>query len=88
MVSMPRQAKHTQSRFTTDRDRWQAVVNRDAAADGRFFYSVKTTGVYCRPACPARLPLRNNVRFHATCDEAERLRREHNVNTPTRRLTC
>jgi hypothetical protein len=34
------------------------------------------------------LPLRNNVRFHATCDGAERLRREHNVNTPTRRLTC
>jgi AraC family transcriptional regulator of adaptative response/methylated-DNA-[protein]-cysteine methyltransferase len=75
MASMSRQlkpTKPTKARFTTDEDRWQAVVNRDAAADGRFFYSVRTTGVYCRPACPAKLPLRNNVRFHATREEAQR----------------
>jgi len=52
--------------------RWQAVVARDARADGSFFYSVKTTGVYCRPSCGARTPRRENVRFHATAQEAER----------------
>jgi AraC family transcriptional regulator of adaptative response/methylated-DNA-[protein]-cysteine methyltransferase len=59
-------------RFASDAERWQAVVRRDAAADGAFFYSVRTTGVYCRPTCPGRLARRENVRFHATCGEAER----------------
>lgn len=62
----------TASQFATDDDRWQAVVNRDAAAEGAFVYSVKTTGVYCRPTCAARLALRKNICFHATCHEAER----------------
>jgi AraC family transcriptional regulator of adaptative response/methylated-DNA-[protein]-cysteine methyltransferase len=52
--------------------RWQALVARDASADGRFFYSVRTTGVYCRPSCAARLPRRENVAFHATAAAAER----------------
>jgi len=52
--------------------RWAALCARDRAADGRFVYSVKTTGVYCRPSCAARRPLARNVRFHATPDEAER----------------
>jgi len=52
--------------------RWAALCARDRAADGRFVYSVKTTGVYCRPSCAARRPLARNVRFHATADEAER----------------
>jgi AraC family transcriptional regulator of adaptative response/methylated-DNA-[protein]-cysteine methyltransferase len=46
-------------------------VRRDRAADGWFFYSVRTTGVYCRPSCPSRLARRENVRFHATCADAE-----------------
>ena len=58
-------------RLFTDADRWQAVVRRDARADGRFYYSVRTTGVYCRPACAARLARRENVGFHASCAEAE-----------------
>jgi AraC family transcriptional regulator, regulatory protein of adaptative response / methylated-DNA-[protein]-cysteine methyltransferase len=58
--------------FESDARRWSAVVARDAAADGAFFYSVRTTGVYCRPTCAARLPLRKNVAFHPTCDDAER----------------
>ena len=58
--------------FTDDESRWQAVVSRDPAADGAFFYSVRTTGVYCRPSCAARLPRRENVTFHATTAEAER----------------
>ena len=52
--------------------RWGALAARSVAADGSFFYSVRTTGVYCRPSCGARLPRPENVRFHATRDEAER----------------
>ena len=51
--------------------RWASVVARDGAADGRFLYSVRTTGVYCRPSCPSRLANSRNVRFHATPAEAE-----------------
>jgi AraC family transcriptional regulator of adaptative response/methylated-DNA-[protein]-cysteine methyltransferase len=52
--------------------RWAAVVARDHSADGAFFYSVSSTGVYCRPSCAARLARPENVRFHATREEAER----------------
>lgn len=51
--------------------RWDAVVTRDAGADGSFYYSVGTTGVYCRPTCAARLARPEHVRFHASCAEAE-----------------
>jgi AraC family transcriptional regulator, regulatory protein of adaptative response / methylated-DNA-[protein]-cysteine methyltransferase len=51
---------------------WGAVQRRDRAVDGTFVYSVRTTGVYCRPSCAARLPRRENVMFHSTCVEAER----------------
>jgi AraC family transcriptional regulator of adaptative response/methylated-DNA-[protein]-cysteine methyltransferase len=54
-----------------DDARWEAVVARDAAFDGQFYYSVATTGVYCRPSCAARLAKRANVRFHATRADAE-----------------
>jgi AraC family transcriptional regulator of adaptative response/methylated-DNA-[protein]-cysteine methyltransferase len=52
--------------------RWLAVLARDPRADGRFVYSVRTTGVYCRPSCAARTPRRENVAFHATAAAAER----------------
>jgi AraC family transcriptional regulator of adaptative response/methylated-DNA-[protein]-cysteine methyltransferase len=52
--------------------RWQAVVRRDKAADGSFVFAVRTTGVFCRPGCPSRLPRRENVRFYATCQDAQR----------------
>jgi len=52
--------------------RWAAVVGRDRSADGSFFYSVRTTGVYCRPSCGARTPKRANVTFHASAEDAER----------------
>lgn len=51
---------------------WAAVVQRDAAADGRFYYSVATTGVYCKPSCAARRPRRENVAFHRDTAAAER----------------
>jgi len=51
---------------------WSAVINRDAGQDGKFFYGVVTTGVFCRPSCHARLPLRSNVRFFGSAAEAAR----------------
>jgi AraC family transcriptional regulator, regulatory protein of adaptative response / methylated-DNA-[protein]-cysteine methyltransferase len=50
---------------------WAALERRDGAASGRFFYGVKTTGVYCRPGCTSRLPLRRNTAFYETTAEAE-----------------
>lgn len=50
---------------------WRRVLSRDASADGDFVYAVQSTGVYCRPGCPSRRPTRRNVRFFATCEEAE-----------------
>jgi AraC family transcriptional regulator, regulatory protein of adaptative response / methylated-DNA-[protein]-cysteine methyltransferase len=60
------------AKFPDEEARWEAVCRRDRAADGVFFYSVRTTGVYCRPSCAARLALRENVAFHDTCADAER----------------
>ena len=51
--------------------RWAVVVARDRSADGTFYYSVSTTGVYCRPSCGSRLANPKNVRFHRTAAEAE-----------------
>jgi AraC family transcriptional regulator, regulatory protein of adaptative response / methylated-DNA-[protein]-cysteine methyltransferase len=58
--------------FDTDAQRWDAVRQRDSRADCAFFYSVRTTGVYCRPSCASRLARRENVAFHASCADAER----------------
>jgi AraC family transcriptional regulator, regulatory protein of adaptative response / methylated-DNA-[protein]-cysteine methyltransferase len=52
--------------------RWASVVARDRGADGRFYYSVATTGVYCRPSCGSRRANPVNVRFHRTRMDAER----------------
>lgn len=68
----PRIAQAAQQAVTTQADpRWAAVQARSAAADGSFWYSVQSTGVYCRPSCAARAPRPENVRFHASCAEAE-----------------
>lgn len=50
---------------------WQAVCERDVTQDGQFVFAVRSTGIYCRPSCPARRPLRENVSFHATPAYAE-----------------
>lgn len=55
-----------------ERQCWEAVEAKDKARDGQFFFGVLTTGVFCRPSCPARRPLRKNVRFYETPAEAER----------------
>jgi AraC family transcriptional regulator, regulatory protein of adaptative response / methylated-DNA-[protein]-cysteine methyltransferase len=71
MPTVVERPRHKAPRYSTDDERWQAVVDRDPAADGAFFYSVRTTGVYCRNVCGSRVPLRKNVRFFATQPEAE-----------------
>lgn len=58
--------------LNNNEERWAAVVRRDPAADGLFYYSVATTGVFCHPSCPSRLAKRGNVRFHNTCADAQR----------------
>lgn len=50
---------------------YRAVLTRDARFDGRFFGCVKTTGVYCRPVCPARTPKRENMFFVVSAAAAE-----------------
>src|ERR1700722_15493779 len=57
--------------FETESERWRAVESRDRSADGAFVFAVRTTGVYCRPHCHSRLPLRANVRFYAAPALAE-----------------
>lgn len=52
--------------------RWRAVLSRDAAVDGEFVFAVSTTGVYCRPSCPARRPRRSSVTFYAGPEQAEK----------------
>ncbi|MET8942677.1 Ada metal-binding domain-containing protein, partial [Streptomyces sp. NPDC004542] len=56
----------------TDEDtRYEAVRSRDGRFDGEFFFAVGTTGIYCRPSCPAVTPKRHNVRFFATAAAAQ-----------------
>lgn len=55
-----------------DGSRRRAVATRDKSADGTFVYSVRTTGVYCRPSCPSRAARPENVAFHENCAEAEK----------------
>ncbi|CAD0115011.1 unnamed protein product [Aureobasidium uvarum] len=57
--------------FKTSTSRWQALITREPTADGAFVYCVRTTGIYCRPICKARLARRANVEFYATSLEAE-----------------
>jgi len=51
--------------------RWQAVLSRDGASDGKFVFAVSSTGVYCRPSCPSRRPKRENVSFFSHPGDAE-----------------
>ncbi|WP_416235416.1 bifunctional DNA-binding transcriptional regulator/O6-methylguanine-DNA methyltransferase Ada [Nitrospirillum sp. BR 11164] len=72
-LRVPMTSAPTTAPLEADADpRWQALLNRDASQDGRFVYSVRTTGVYCRPSCPSRLAKPRNVAFHDSCAAAER----------------
>src|ERR1700690_2482599 len=69
-------ASHTQTvkaaaPSAEDDPRWALIVARDKAADGRLWYSVSTTGVYCRPSCPSRTANPKNVQLHGTLSGAK-----------------
>jgi AraC family transcriptional regulator of adaptative response / DNA-3-methyladenine glycosylase II len=49
---------------------YRAVRSRDRRFDGVFYTAVRTTGIYCRPSCPARTPAAGNVTFHPTAASA------------------
>jgi AraC family transcriptional regulator of adaptative response/methylated-DNA-[protein]-cysteine methyltransferase len=59
------------SASAADDPRWARIVARDRTADGRFWYSVSTTGVYCRPSCPSRNANPRNVRFYDALESAK-----------------
>lgn len=64
--------KTTSSATAVERDpRWAGVLARDRSLDGDFYYSVATTGIYCRPSCPSRTANPKNVRFHDSIADAE-----------------
>src|SRR5437588_4388502 len=65
-INMTPGPRNTQNKW------WDAVLARDANHDGEFFFAVSTTGVYCRPSCPAKRPRRENVTFFRRPDEAEK----------------
>jgi AraC family transcriptional regulator of adaptative response / methylphosphotriester-DNA alkyltransferase methyltransferase len=49
---------------------WEAIINSDSSYDGRFFYGVATTGIFCRPSCKSKNPKKENVKVFATIEEA------------------
>lgn len=57
--------------YTSDEGRWQAVLDRDPAAEGLFYYAVRSTRIYCRPSCPVRRPKQQHVEFFTTSEAAE-----------------
>jgi AraC family transcriptional regulator of adaptative response/methylated-DNA-[protein]-cysteine methyltransferase len=63
--------KVSTSGTVADDPRWVRIVARDKSADGIFWYSVLTTGVYCRPSCPSRIANPKNVQIHSTLAEAK-----------------
>src|SRR6184192_3875359 len=69
---------HAQTRFAQNISAhaaaryWRATLARDSRADGTFVLAVRSTHIYCRPSCPARRPLRRNVLFFRTGEEAEK----------------
>lgn len=69
VIEQPREMKFTAN--SSESRRWQAVLERDGSLDGAFVFAVSSTGVFCRPSCPARRPRRENVHFfdHAIAAE-------------------
>ena len=69
-ITLARDLKSTPLPVTDD-PRWARIVARDKSADGQFWYSVATTGVYCRPSCPSRRANPGNVQLHDTLAQAK-----------------
>jgi AraC family transcriptional regulator, regulatory protein of adaptative response / methylated-DNA-[protein]-cysteine methyltransferase len=72
MMTMTMQKNQkTAAKLVADDPRWAQVVARDRSADGQFWYSVATTGIYCRPSCPSRVANPKNVQLHDTLEDAK-----------------
>lgn len=70
-IEMPRRLKDRED-LPTDSEKWRAALTRDRNSDGTFVFAVRSTGIYCKPSCPARRPGREQVTFFSGPDEAER----------------
>ena len=55
---------------TLTNEYWQAIIHNDSSYDSKFFYAVKSTGIFCRPSCKSRIPNRNNVRIFHHAEQA------------------
>jgi AraC family transcriptional regulator of adaptative response/methylated-DNA-[protein]-cysteine methyltransferase len=71
VTMMPTRPAKSTTLSVTDDPRWARIVARDKTADGHFWYSVLTTGVYCRPSCPSRTTNPKNVQLHDTMESAK-----------------
>src|SRR5215468_6726033 len=71
MTAEPIANLRSTSRSAADDSRWARIVARDKTADGHLWYSVSTTGVYCRPSCPSRVANPRNVQLHDTLEDAK-----------------
>src|SRR5687768_3357373 len=72
MIAQRMDTKETTARvISTNEERWRAVIERDKRFDGEFVFAVRSTGIFCRPTCPARRPRRENVVFYTAPGEAE-----------------
>ncbi|MBE7128361.1 Ada metal-binding domain-containing protein [Bacillus mycoides] len=56
--------------FTVTNEYWQAIIYNDSTYDDKFFYAVKSTGIFCRPSCKSRIPNKNNVRIFLKTEQA------------------
>src|SRR5215469_1728146 len=71
MTAAPTANLRSTSPSAADDPRWARIVARDKTADGHVWYSVSTTGVYCRPSCPSRIAKPKNVRLHHSLESAQ-----------------
>src|SRR5262249_50172407 len=71
MIPMPAETLKPTPPSVADDPRWARIVARDRTADGHLWYSVSTTGVYCRPSCPSRIANPDNVQLHDSLESAK-----------------
>src|SRR5882757_433618 len=71
MTAMQATTRKSTAPSVADDPRWARIVARDKTADGLFWYSVSTTGVYCRPSCPSRAANPKNVQLHDSLESAK-----------------
>ena len=72
MIAVLKAKKESEGPTMNDDEKWRAVATKDPKTDGKFYYAVKTTGIYCLPSCTARPALRENVAFFDTTEDAEK----------------